>query len=133
MGAWGTSAFENDDAGDFLLDLTQAGADIVREALTTSNIESYLEAPEGSIAVAAAEIVAASAGRPAADLPDEATDWVAAHAGHLGPTDVSLALAALARVSGEDSELAELWAEAEDPGWEQSIQDLAARLQSTRP
>lgn len=43
-------------------------------------------------------------------------------------SDVVLALAALARVTGENSELAELWAEGNDREWSQSVEDLRSRL-----
>ena len=38
------------------------------------------------------------------------------------------ALAAVQRVCATDSELAELWAEAEDPEWEQTVANLTTRL-----
>jgi hypothetical protein len=40
------------------------------------------------------------------------------------------ALAALARVQSEDSELAALWAESDDGAWKDSLAELEARLRS---
>lgn len=94
----------------------------------TNISEGYLEAPDGCVAIAAAEIVAAAHGLPSPELPESATAWVAAHGGQLGKGDVQLALKAVERVQGEESELAELWDDADDPGWTDSIEDLTARL-----
>lgn len=54
MGAWGYLPFENDDALDWLDELEAGGADVVRSALTKAD-EGYIETPEGSVAVAAAD------------------------------------------------------------------------------
>jgi hypothetical protein len=56
--------------------------------------------------------------------------WVQGNDGSLSPADVQLALQALDRVSGDDSELYELWVEdAEDPEWSASIAGLRHRLE----
>jgi hypothetical protein len=56
--------------------------------------------------------------------------WVTAHGAELGPEDVELALQAVARVAGEESELAELWDDADEPEWRESLTELAERLQA---
>jgi hypothetical protein len=61
--------FENDDALDWLDELEAGGADVIRGALAKPTGNGYVEALEGSIAVAAADITAASQGNPAGDLP----------------------------------------------------------------
>ena len=78
MGAWGYLPFENDDALDWLEDLEAGGADVVRKALAKA-ADRYVQAPEGAIALAAAEVAAASQGNPLGDLPENVTDWVTAH------------------------------------------------------
>jgi hypothetical protein len=53
---------------------------------------------------------------------------VDAHGASVADADVLLALAALVRVTAENSELAELWAESDDREWSQSVEDLRNRL-----
>ena len=66
MGAWGFGSFDNDDAADFLADATESGdLSLVRGALdNVLTSTEYVEAPDASQAIAAAEIVAAALGRP---------------------------------------------------------------------
>src|SRR3982074_844158 len=79
MGAWGVGSFENDDAMDWVTGLREGpGDNILREALApiTSAEDQYLQAPDCSIAIAAAEAVAAGRGHPAGARADEVVDWV---------------------------------------------------------
>ena len=55
MGAWGYLPFENDDALDWLEELEAGGADVVRSALAKAG-DRYVEATEGGVAIAAAEV-----------------------------------------------------------------------------
>lgn len=133
MGAWGAGSFENDEASDWVYVLEEAdGFDVVRRALAVAD-EDYLEAPDATIALAAAEVVAAALGQPAADLPDEVQPFVAQHGSSATTEDATLALAALARVRGEDSELAELWEESGGDDWNQAVDELRARLEAAAP
>lgn len=136
MGAWGHGSFENDDALDWVYALEADGVEAIRSALAAVlEADGYVEAPEASMALAAAEVVAALRLRPAADLPEEVTAWVAAHAA-LDPMAVGdlarLADGAVARVlAPEDSELYELWYEGgDDVGdpWRQTLTALRERL-----
>jgi len=43
---------------------------------------------------------------------------------------VELALEAVRRIAGEESELAELWDDADEPEWRESVDDLAERLRT---
>lgn len=121
MGTWGTGAFENDGAGDFLAELSHAElgerAEVVRQAIeAAAETPDYLEIDAGQAAVAAAAVVAAARnGRPvtnaggvrtieAADLPKP------------DPALVALAVRALDRLTGDDSEWRELWQETSDLG-----------------
>ena len=74
MGAWGVGHFDNDDAGDWVWELEDTGtASPVTAAFAAVEAEAnYLEAPDACIALAAAEVVAAWAGNPAAETPDTA-------------------------------------------------------------
>lgn len=135
MGAWGHGTFQNDDALDLLDDLVDGGDErMLREALDTaiSTAAEYLEASDASSALAAAEIVAALRGRPAADLPDEAVEWAQ---GRPAASDdlVDRARQAVAAVLG-DSELRDLWAETEElPMWQGSVEELRERLRPSSP
>ena len=130
MGAWGSGPFENDDAGDWVYDLE--GADdfaLVRDALDVAG-SRYLDAGEGAAAVAAAVVVAAALDPSGVEgVPEAVTAWLDSHARQVDPGDRRLATAALDRVVGERSELAELWDEAPDgPAWREGVAALRARL-----
>ncbi len=129
MGAWGYLPFENDDALDWLDELESGGAEVIRKALAKAG-DRYVEAPDGAIALAAAEITSASQGNPLGDLPENVSDWVTAHGAEVTAEDVEMALEAVERVAGEQSELAELWDDADEPEWRESLDDLAERLRT---
>jgi Domain of unknown function (DUF4259) len=113
MGAWGTGPFENDDAQDFVLDLAEAPETDLEGRLTAGLTlsDGYLEAPEGSAAVAAAALVAIGAGMVPPDSPTVA-DFLASRVVPTTPELRAAARLAVDRVVGEDSELWELWQEA---------------------
>jgi hypothetical protein len=129
MGAWGFQAFENDDALDWLEELEAGGAEAVRQSLNAV-ADGYIEVPDGTVAVAAAEITAAAQGSPHGDLPEDVVTWVAAHGAELTAGDAQLALEAVERVAGEESELAELWDEADELEWKESLDNLSERLRA---
>jgi hypothetical protein len=128
MGGRGYLPFENDDALEWLDELQTGGAEIVRGALAKVD-DGYVEAPEGSIAIAAADITAASQGNASGDLP-ETSPTGTVHGAEFTPEDVELALEAVGRVAGEESELAELWDDADEPEWRESLEDLSERLRA---
>ena len=138
MGAWGTGSFANDDAMDWVAELEAAAdARVLHEALVAVDLgeedEEYLDASAGSVALAAAEVVAALCGRPAASLPPEVIAWVAAHPLRPDAALVELAARAVAAVADDParSELRDLWDEAaaEDrDAWLAGAADLARRL-----
>ncbi|MFF3253931.1 DUF4259 domain-containing protein [Actinacidiphila glaucinigra] len=131
MGTWDIGPFENDMAADFadVLDETAVGEreKLVRVTLArTVQTQDYLESPEGAEAVAAAALVAAQCpgGEPISTNygPDEALPAFTADLR-------TLAVEALDRVVGEESELAALWDETFDgPKWRQSISRMRAVL-----
>ena len=130
MGAWGRSSFENDDALDWVAELESAGVSAIVEALNhvTDEADEYIEAPECSMAIAAAEVVAALSGRPSDSLPPGAQAWL------VGKPVPAASLVAKARQAVEavlgESELKDLWAEnARDfPKWTATLNDLKQRL-----
>ncbi len=132
MGAWGHSAFENDDALDWLYELEESsGLDLVVATLTEVSQEGdYLEAPESSMGLAAAEVVAALNGQPAEDLPENVAEWCAA-LGEAADQDLVALAASAVRIVAGGSELKELWEEADNlDAFLQYTNDLLARIES---
>jgi hypothetical protein len=127
MGAWGTATFDNDDASDWVSELEETEDDaLLRAALDRAGANAASE--DASAALAAAEVIAASKGRPSASLPDEVVAWVRDHGPSVDPGLAQTAIAALDRVAAR-SELRELWAESESyDEWTADVADLRARL-----
>jgi hypothetical protein len=133
VGAWGHGPFENDDALDWLADFEEAGIPRTLEAtlfpITAIEDDLYLEAPDASEAVAAAEVVAALRGNGHPFLAKRPVmGWVAAN-GEVATNDlVRMAQQAVRRVQAS-SELRDLWEEAgELDAWNSTLDDLLARL-----
>lgn len=135
MGAWGTGPFDNDAAGDLLVELRSGPGRIIGRSLRAvakAKPGTYLEVDEGGAAWAAAELVAAAFGYGLddAELPDDAAELLES----LRPTSASrtLALAALPRLlDPASSELAELWAESDDEAaWRARVEDTRRRLEA---
>ncbi len=128
MSAWGSGSFENDDARDFVCDLHSKVFDDLREVLARAAEQSeYLEAPDASVAVAAAEVIAALKGAPPEPLPCEIAKWVSK------VPDASTDLSELARQAVNrvrlNSELKDLWLEADGLNeWSAGLRDLEQRL-----
>ena len=128
MGEWGVGPFDNDDAADWIDKLEEAPAiSTVRRALDIATMR-YVEVREASVAVAAAQIVAAALGHPGPALPTRAAAWVKEHSTIVTDQDQTLAIAAVDRVLGDYSELRALWAESPDAGWNDQMQELRHRL-----
>jgi hypothetical protein len=133
MGTWGTEVFANDDAMDWIAALEDTDdISVVERALSAVNdAEGYLEAPECSVALAAAEVVATILKKPGADVPSEVFEWIARVGRDLPPSIPDAARRAVDRVAA-DSELLELWEEAGDPGlaeWRATLTELRGRLE----
>ena len=130
MGAWGAGVFENDDAGDWVWELEDDNdMSVLHEALAAAvdtPLDEAVEAADASNALAAAEIVAAARGHHGAELPSEAREWIGRNAGLVDARTVALATAAVERVS-INSELTELWEEAESDEWSLVVSGLLDR------
>lgn len=130
-GAWDSGSFDNDDAQDWVAQCIRSkGATRIATALEAALSDGYIDAPECSAAVAAAEVVAAARGRPSASVPKELVSWLTQQ-----PKDEIAKLApvaskAVSRVqNGPKSELQETWkGSPEFAAWRGHMQDLAARL-----
>jgi hypothetical protein len=133
MAGWATGSFENDHAQTWLPQLTSLSVEDLQPLLSrAADNADYLEAPDSSIAVAAAEAVAALKGAPPTALPKKMADWV--HEARSNSTDdlipnlASLALRAIQRVR-TNSELKDLWLEADGLNeWSANLRDLEKRL-----
>jgi hypothetical protein len=131
VGAWGSGPFSNDDALDWIADFEESGVPVIVQAFGSVD-NQYLEAPEASRIIAAAEVVAAAFGRPSSDLPETlrapvmSTRDAIIQSGEIREN----ALRAVDRVLGDASELKELWQDAGESYdvWLQSVRDLRGRL-----
>jgi hypothetical protein len=137
MGTWGTGYFEDDAALDFMTGIEQSSDPkrMLVKAFDSAIKSDYLESDEGSAVIVAATYV---------DRQVNGTKFTAESDG--APLDVDTfpdrhpdqnfidlkakAVAALARILGDNSEINEVWIENEDeyPAWRQGIQHLIGRL-----
>ncbi len=126
MGAWGFQFHENDAAQDFLGDVAESRDWSSVNAFLTDYVDNggYDDADQ---AIAASELVAAAIGKPSPLLESELATWAAQHsvaAATLRPVAANAAKLALS-----NSELNELWSEAEDySDWQATLGDLISRL-----
>jgi len=135
-GAYGTGSFENDDALNWADHCSRSvGTAVVVNALEGAlsvRAKLYLEAPQASAAIAAAETIAAANGRPSPTLPPNLRTWVAKQR----PADLlvlrSTARETLVRIArGSRSELRNLWSEGDgrlEAEWQRKVDDLLLRL-----
>jgi hypothetical protein len=129
VGRWGVGSFENDDAAGWLAKLGAITPnDLTKIFLHAANNPGYLEAPDASVAVAAAEMIAALNGSSAAGVPREIVEWTKGNRQATTPELKALAIRALDRVR-RNSELKDLWLEADGLNdWIAAIHDLQTRL-----
>jgi hypothetical protein len=129
VGAWGTGSFENDDAADWIAELGALAPDDLKKIfIRAADDPAYLEAPAASIAVAAAEVVAALNGSPAVGGPREIVEWAKNNPQCLSPELKEVASRALDRVR-RNSEVKDLWMEMDGLNdWIASVQELQGRV-----
>ena len=133
-GAWDVGPFDNDDALDWVWELESSDDLSALEAALRAGASegSYIEAPTGSVAIAAAEVVAALTGNPLPQLPDEVVSWTSNRSLSKDSELVRLARKVIAAVQNStNSELAELWSESGElfEIWTSGLSDLQQRLQ----
>ena len=128
MGAWGTAAFDNDDASDWVYDLEKRGIAAIDDALSEAEGSGPLDMPADVNALAAGEVVAAALGRPATGLRDDILSLARVLRGDVTPDHAARARQAAARVLA-GSEVADLWGETDEDGeWRATVDDLIGRL-----
>jgi hypothetical protein len=128
VGTWGTGIFENDAALDWL-DGVSSSSDlsVVEQTLDDVGESGPLDAWQCMSALAAAEVVAACAGRPDDGVPNEVDELVR----RLGkPTSSLVAKARVAVIRiRRDSELRTVWKNSDHLGeWHTRMKDLEKRL-----
>jgi hypothetical protein len=121
MGTWDVGPFDNDTAADWCGDLHDAAPAqrpaMVRGAFTAviDDGDGYLDSDLAVEAIAAAAIVASQLPGGAAITSSYAPDFLLEGGSIEVPADVpALAVRALDRIAGDDSEWRELWEEAEE-------------------
>ena len=129
-GTWGVGHFDNDQSLDTSSNWAESGTvDSIRETLTSAISAKYLESPDAEDALVAAEVVAASLGKPNKELPADLAAWIQRQPSDQLRTLAPQALAAVERVRSPDgSELYELWADQGADEWLDQVDDLASRL-----
>lgn len=130
MGAWGPGSFDNDEALDWLADATASDDPALLEAAfdQVDSSATTIDSTICAVAIAAAEVVAAIAGRPADDIPDDATAFSARFAHAFSPTLLAKARVAVGLIR-RASELRDLWLDSSHfSDWESAVRHLEHRL-----
>lgn len=132
MSTWSHYTFDNDAAADFAEEfLENPNEAMLYEALATAaEEEGTVELDDAHVALAAAEIVAAVVGKPAADLPPGLLPAVV-HLDADGEDLRELAEEAVQAVLDRSELQAARAAGEEYSSWQQLQQNLLARLQDT--
>jgi hypothetical protein len=133
MGAWGTLAFDNDTACDWVYDLEAVhDLSLVESALNQvmTTTDEYLDSEDACGALAVCEVIALLRNQPGDknSHTDSVDAWVAGHPLVPSVELLALASAAIDRILGGDSELRELWDEADGDEWRGGLEDLRRRL-----
>lgn len=135
MGAWGVLAFDNDTANDWAYGLDEAeDLTLVESALNevAATGDDDLDSDLACEALAACEVLARLRGHPGyQNAFTEVVDaWVSAHPLEPSAGLLARASAAIDRILGENSELRELWDEADGVAWRAAVEDLRLRLRA---
>jgi hypothetical protein len=130
MGTWGTRNFENDGSQDWIFEMMENkdGGMVADTLQFTINKEGVLDASECEDALAAAEVVAALAGKASEDFPEDPLENLDSLDLLAAPALRKLAVAAVEKIK-LGSEMREQWTEAGDlEGWVAVLEDLQKRL-----
>jgi hypothetical protein len=129
-GTWGYGQFDNDEALDRSSDWAEVGSvSDIQNALEAVQRLTYIEAPEATTALVAAEVVAAAAGHRSPDLPADLSAWIDRQPAEKLIALTPAATSAISRIaSSEGSELYELWADAGLSDWLAALAELSDRL-----
>ncbi len=112
MGAWGMKPFENDSACDWVYDLQESGLKIIEDTFTWEKEEDdYLDSSFGTEIIAAAEVLYGIKNGPREGVPDEVLTEIRKYKSNQAEYLYTKCIKAIDRVTGEDSELFDLWEE----------------------
>ncbi|MEM8579962.1 MAG: DUF4259 domain-containing protein [Pseudomonadota bacterium] len=138
MGTWAIHSFGNDDAADWIDEISGIKQPVFQidamkaafEAARTEALSSDLESGTAAVAVAAAEVIACELGQPRTGAsPYEVTSLDLQYALKVNDDVLRLSRRALSLVTTEVSELADLWDDTDEAAeWRAHIADLDARL-----
>lgn len=132
MGSWGLGNFDSDEAQEWMARLLESGCRFVRSMLEAAAVSgaAWSNANICCDALAAAEFVAASFGRPPNEPPEELLGWAQAHAGRFSDADIELAIRVVTTIES-GSYLQELFDEAgRNEAWHGELVDLVGRLRT---
>ena len=127
MGTWGHGSFQNDHARDWCAKLPTAElpGEVLRKVLSTRQT-----AADEERLLAAAEVVAAASGTPAAGIPKNIASWIVGGGLHVGSELRGVARVAVEAVRA-GSALRRLWEKAgELEDWYAVVDDLLRRLRT---
>ena len=132
MGTWQVGPFDNDVAMDFFDEIEETPDPEVPAKLSlvlsaVAERPGRVELAEGHLAVAAAGLVAAGRSRSAATGNPSVDEWLAVHRPVTDTACARLALAALDRVGGADSEWMDLWATTDN---QEAVRERLAELRA---
>jgi hypothetical protein len=132
MGAWSAEPFGNDEAADWAWELDDATDwSVVLDALTgvLDEQSSDVDAEAATLAIAAAEVIAHSVGRPTqSDAYTESVEAFVKRAPQSPSGIADVALRALDIAASPDGELAELWADEAGAEWTSAVARVRAAL-----
>ena len=140
MGTWDVGPFDNDIAADWCGELDGAAPEqravLIRDALSrvAEHGEEYLDTGDAEEAIAAAAIVASQLpGGTAIDTPYAPVFLLEGGNVEVGDDVLAIAVQALDRTVGKDSEWRELWEESEEsyPQALASVQSIRAILEQS--
>jgi hypothetical protein len=135
MGAWSAETFGNDTACDWSYGLENVDdLSLVRQAFEAvlDEGDDYLDADIACEGLAACEVIARLKGNWGVrnSFTEPVDQWVETHKAAPSETLVRTALAVIDRVLAPQSELRELWEEADASEWRGAVADLRARVGS---
>lgn len=130
MSATGAKNFENDDAADWVYELTESnGTELLTEAFSTVEQMDFADAPDCCIALAAAEVVAAAKGKPSSDLPDEIRTWLDDQENIESFKKLDKRASKVTKKVQAKGELRDTWEESDDwHNWQVAVEGLLKRL-----
>ena len=129
---WDVSSFGNEQAQAWMKSLTESlSGDVIEEAISkVEKSDIFIDGQDAERGVAAAEVVAASHGKPADKLPVDVGMWLKAQK-YKAPERLIFRASRVVEKVFKNSELRDLW-DGTDAAveWQRTMQDLNDRLQA---